>query len=175
MLTLPVSLVQKRLVNEEDDQENRMNLVAMLQSFSSFQSIACFLEDLVLLDSELERIALSAATINGLLYVTLMMVFSMKQVQQEMTNPTNLVQMAMIVYIIKPMLLWMIRWSPEVVASSFISEYFGYHSFFAPMILGLVAPDGSVMVLSNKLDCFVSTMTFPLFSHEWGAILICLM
>ncbi|KAK9289538.1 hypothetical protein L1049_007694 [Liquidambar formosana] len=189
ILTVSVSLLLKLLVEMHQELENNLTFVGMLQSLSTFHGVACFLGDLNLLSSELGRLAISSSMISGLLSYT--MVLATFAIKQTLNNGDGIgtymclvisafSQIIFIVYAIIPLLDWIIRQTPEgepikefhhclvllvVLTCALISELFGQHLFFGPMILGLAIPDGSPLALTliNKLDYFVSWVMLPLF------------
>ncbi|KAF6142906.1 hypothetical protein GIB67_033294 [Kingdonia uniflora] len=186
ILTVPISFYLRRYV-AKDNIRDSLPLIAVLNSSTSFHVITCLLTDLKLLNSELGRLATSASTISGMLsWITLVVAFSVKQ--SIMSGPatwillvvSGFVQVMITVYVLRPIVMWMIRNTPEgkpfkethmftvflmILGSALVSELFGQHFSFGPMVLGLILPDGPPLgsALADKLDCFVSGLLLPLY------------
>lgn len=174
--------------------EESLTLVAMLHATTTFHGIACFLGDLNLLNSEVGRLALSSSMISGTLsYTTLLISFGVRQLHLARANSGILyilsacavAQMVIIKAGIRPFLFWMIRRSPQgqplkeiyicytimlVLLCAFIGEICGQHTYYGPIIFGIVLPAGSVLAatLTDKLDGFVSLVLLPLYFLACG-------
>ncbi|OVA12693.1 Cation/H+ exchanger [Macleaya cordata] len=187
LLTIPLSFLLSKCFTLEKSLDSSLLFVAVLESSNSFHVIACLLSDLKLLNSELGHLASSSSMISGLFStISLGIAFTWRQSYPSGWKATLLITISsiilllVIVFVLRPMVVWMIRRSPEgkpvkqiyltsillmVLGTSFLSELFGQHLLFGPMFLGLAIPDGPPIgaALTETLDWFVSGLMLPLY------------
>lgn len=187
LLTIPLSYLLTVSFTLEHSLESSLMFVAILESSNSFHVIVCLLSDLKLLNSELGHLATSSSMVSGLLsMVALGIGFTVKQTLGSgieswiLITISSITLIFIIVMVLRPIVIWMIRKSPEgkpvkemyitsimlmVMGTSFLSELFGQHALFGPMILGLAIPDGPPIgsALTDNLEWFVTGLMLPLF------------
>ncbi|XP_015931912.1 cation/H(+) antiporter 15 [Arachis duranensis] len=166
--------------------------VCFYLSSCSFHSTASHLADLKLLNSELGRLAVSSSMISGTISAVLITsVFSHHGLRKgsrslQMASLSFLFLVAVIVFVCRPIIMWMIRRTPEgkpikeayiimifvmMLLSALFSELIGGHFMTGPILLGLAVPDGPPLgsALSEKLDALVSAVFLPLYFLFCGA------
>ncbi|RZC82480.1 hypothetical protein C5167_045266 [Papaver somniferum] len=187
LLTIPLAYILAVSFKLEHSLESSLLFVAILESSNSFHVICCLLADPNLLNSELGYLATSASMISGLLSMTMLNIgFTVKQTMGSgaeawvLTIVSSLTLIFVIVLVLRPIVLWMIRESPEgkpvkewyltfimamMMLSAFLSELFGQHLFFGPTIFGLAIPDGPPIgsALTDELEWFTTELFLPLF------------
>ncbi|GKV52548.1 hypothetical protein SLEP1_g59125 [Rubroshorea leprosula] len=159
-------LVDLTLVSPQGEdvyaRKNKSFFLAILYSGSSFSVIHCLLSDLMIINSELGRLCLSAAMTSDISSMILMNISYLMQISHDLENKT------------------MVRHTPEggpirdvfiyaiivlFLISPKFSSWFHVFSLFGPMIVGLVIPDGPPMgsALVEKFERFVNGLFLPLF------------
>lgn len=154
-------------------------------SVTAFPVLARILAELKLLNSDIGRLAMSSALINDMC-AWVLLAFAIALAENEAMSLASLwvilssvVFVVFCVYIIRPLIAWMIRRSPEgeaisefyicliltgVMISGFITDAIGTHSVFGAFVFGLVIPNGPLGVtLIERLEDFVSGLLLPLF------------
>lgn len=154
-------------------------------SVTAFPVLARILAELKLLNTDIGRLAMSSALINDICAWVLLAV-AIALAENEALSLASLwvilsssVFVVFCVYIIRPVIAWMIRRSPEgevisefyicliltgVMISGFITDAIGTHSVFGAFVFGLVIPNGPLGVtLIERLEDFVSGLLLPLF------------
>lgn len=162
--------------------------IASFECLTSFHVISCLLHDLKLLNSELGRLAISASMISGICsYLWSLLLFTIGQ--SEISGRLNFALpmfslmaclIAIIVYILRPVLLWIVRKTGEdkavketyiilvflmVLGCSMLGELMGQHFLLGPVILGLAVPEGPPLgsALVAKMDSYISSILVPLY------------
>ncbi|RZC63650.1 hypothetical protein C5167_025411 [Papaver somniferum] len=168
------------------------NFAAMM-SLSSFHVIACFLDDLQLLSSELGRLAMSASMISGILSWCLAFVCFTIITSLEAKRPHALMLIILaccamflcIIFVLRPIMFWIIRNTPNdknvkevyvfsifvmVLLSSLCGEVIGSHFLLGPMVLGMAVPAGPPLgaAIEEKLEFFVKYILLPTFVVACG-------
>ncbi|KAL5698422.1 Cation/H(+) antiporter 15 [Ranunculus cassubicifolius] len=154
-------------------------------SVTAFPVLARILAELKLLNTELGRIAMSAAVINDMCaWIILAIAIALAD---KATAPwasfgvigSSVIFVLVCVFIVRPAIGWIIRRTPEgenvsdvyicliltgVMISGFITDIIGTHSIFGAFVYGLVIPNGPLGAsLIEKLEDFVSGLLLPLF------------
>ncbi|XP_043699862.1 cation/H(+) antiporter 15-like [Telopea speciosissima] len=196
LISVPTSFLFHRFTQEKSKLDihaeiidGELQFIAILCSITSFHDISCVLHDLKLLNSEIGRIATSSSMISGMLgWFTLMVAFTVKQSVKVGLGlgPCFLIFASMgvaiiiLVYGIKPMVVWMINQTPDgkpikeiyviivfliFLFCAFLSQLNGQLPFFMPMFLGLIIPAGPPLgsTVVDTIDCFVSYIMLPLY------------
>ncbi|KAI3867943.1 hypothetical protein MKW92_049904 [Papaver armeniacum] len=187
LLTIPLAYILAVSFKLEHSLESSLLFVAILESSNSFHVICCLLADLNLLNSELGYLATSVSMISGLLSMIMLNIgFTVKQTMGSgaeawvLTVVSALTLIFVIILVLRPIVLWMIRESPEgkpvkewyltfimvmMMLSAFLSELFGQHLLFGPTIFGLAIPDGPPIgsALTHELEWFTTELFLPLF------------
>ncbi|KAG2399453.1 Cation/H(+) antiporter 15 Protein CATION/H+ EXCHANGER 15 [Vigna angularis] len=154
-------------------------------SVTAFPVLARILAELKLVNTELGKLALSAALINDVCaWVLLALAIALAE-----NNAASLASLwvllsgaafvAFCVFAVRPAVEWLIRKTPEgetfsefyislilagVMVSGFITDAIGTHSVFGAFVFGLVIPNGPLsFTLVEKLEDFVSGLLLPLF------------
>ncbi|KAL8539815.1 hypothetical protein ACS0TY_001426 [Phlomoides rotata] len=154
-------------------------------SVTAFPVLARILAELKLLNTDIGRLAMSSALINDIC-AWILLAFAIALAENEAMSLASLwvilssaVFVVFCVYVIRPIIAWMIRRSPEgeaisefyicliltgVMISGFITDAIGTHSVFGAFVFGLVIPNGPLGVtLIERLEDFVSGLLLPLF------------
>ncbi|XP_073052066.1 LOW QUALITY PROTEIN: cation/H(+) antiporter 15-like [Primulina eburnea] len=154
-------------------------------SVTAFPVLARILAELKLLNTDIGRIAMSAALINDM-FAWILLAFAIAMAENEAMSLASvwviLSSVAFVifcVYVVRPVISWLIRRTPEgesisefyicliltgVMISGFITDAIGTHSVFGAFVFGLVVPNGPLGVtLIEKLEDFVSGLLLPLF------------
>ncbi|KAM1141631.1 hypothetical protein FF1_041507 [Malus domestica] len=159
-------------------------------SFSFFPVIAQALDDLSLMTSELGQFAMSTAIVNDVIQWTLT-TFYLIMMQQNISSHgvqgflTFLALIIFAVYIIRPIILWIISNTPDgeevkevyvvaiqlgVLVMAFICDSLGATATMGAVILGLVIPEGPPLgtTLVHKTETLVSEFLLPMFFFRIG-------
>ncbi|CAK9164136.1 unnamed protein product [Ilex paraguariensis] len=166
--------------------------IVPMQSMTAFPVVACFLDELNILNSEIGRLASSSSFICDVCHWSIMTVkFAAELAKAKSLKITvgsflsGVLFIIAIVFGIRPAALWAIRNTPEgrpvkeiyvfvalvaLMACGFIGEAIGLGALIAALALGLVIPDGPPFgaALVERLDCFVSVLLMPLFFTMCG-------
>ncbi|GLU02599.1 hypothetical protein SLE2022_198440 [Rubroshorea leprosula] len=189
VLPICLNLILAAIINNKFDLEPTLKksvfVIAGFQGISSFHVVVCLLADLKLLNSELGRLATSSSLVSGLCswlsIVTCFTINSNFQGKQDVLTYMNLSMgclIILIVYILRPIILWMVKRITEeksvkedhiyviflmVLSCAFFSEVIGQQMMLGPMMLGLAVPDGPPLgsALVAKLESYVSSVLLP--------------
>ncbi|KAL0329583.1 UNVERIFIED_CONTAM: Cation/H(+) antiporter 15 [Sesamum radiatum] len=154
-------------------------------SVTAFPVLARILAELKLLNTEIGKIAMSSALINDMC-AWVLLAFAIALAENEAMSLASIwvilssgVFVVFCVYVVRPLISWMIRRTPEgesisefsicliltgVMISGFITDAIGTHSVFGAFVFGLVIPNGPLGVtLIERLEDFVSGLLLPLF------------
>ncbi|KAI5384175.1 cation/H(+) antiporter 15 [Lathyrus oleraceus] len=173
------------------DSENATNgsafvlILGVVLSVTAFPVLARILAELKLINSELGRVALSAAIINDVLsWILLAIAIALAEderisVASVMVVLSSAAFVAFNAFVVRPIIMWIIRKTPEgesfsdfyiclilagVMISGFITDAIGTHSVFGAFVFGLIIPTGPLgFALIEKLEDFVSGLLLPLF------------
>ncbi|CAL5426939.1 unnamed protein product [Camellia sinensis] len=162
------------------------SLIIML-SMTAFPVMACFLDDLKILNSEIGRLASSSSIICDICHWTIMSVKYAAKLAMAKSFKLSVgsflsavLYIVVIVFGVRPAALWIIRHTPEgrpvkeryisavlvtLMCCGLVGEILGLSSIMAALAIGLVIPDGPPLgaALVERLDCFVSVLLMPLF------------
>ncbi|CAI8585934.1 unnamed protein product [Vicia faba] len=161
--------------------------MTLIFSSSSFHVTAIHLADLKLSNSEMGRLAISSSMVSGtisLVLVTAMIsqgnTFSLKDKTLFLMGMSLLVMITFILYVLRPIMFWMIRQTPEgrqmkeahiisvflmLMGCALFSEIIGQHVLVLPIIFGIAVPEGPPLgsALTDRLDTLVSSIFLPLY------------
>ncbi|VFR00445.1 unnamed protein product [Cuscuta campestris] len=161
--------------------------VVIMQSMTAFPVIACFLDELKILNSEIGRLVSSSSFICDICHWSVMgLKYAAKFAEGEslLVTLSSLFSAALfvlfLVFVVRPAALWAARHTPEenpvkenyifvllvaIMTCGFTGEAIGLSGILACFLLGLVIPDGPPLgaAIVERLDCFVSVMLMPLF------------
>ena len=160
-------------------------MLGVVLSVTAFPVLARILAELKLINTELGRVALSAALINDVLSWVLLGTAIALAENERISLSTLMVVVscgafvAFNIFVVRPIILWIIRKTPEgesfsdfyiclilagVMISGFITDAIGIHSVFGAFVFGLIIPTGPLgFALIEKLEDFVSGLLLPLF------------
>ncbi|MED6156395.1 Cation/H(+) antiporter 15 [Stylosanthes scabra] len=176
------------LITSNDSPVNKgayILFLGVVLSVTAFPVLARILAELKLINTEVGRVALSSALINDafswiLLAVAITMAQNEKLVLSSfMILISSVVFVLFYVFVVRPIILWIIRRTPEgesfsdfyvclilagVMVSGFITDAMGTHSVFGAFVFGLTIPNGPLsLTLVEKIEDFVSGLLLPLF------------
>ncbi|MED6162663.1 Cation/H(+) antiporter 15 [Stylosanthes scabra] len=159
--------------------------LGVVLSVTAFPVLVRMLADLKLVNTELGKLAISTSLINDTCAWVLLAVgiaFSQRKAHSYSSLCvflSSLVFVAVCIFVVRPMVSWMIRRTPEgqpfsetqicivltgVIISGFITDALGTHSVFGAFVYGLVIPNGPLAAsIIDKLEDFVSGLLLPLF------------
>lgn len=154
-------------------------------SITAFPVLARILAEIKLLNSDLGRIAMSAAIVNDMCaWILLAIAIAISEVSSAALSSTwVLLSGALFVlfcfYVVRPGMWWLIRRTPEgegisdmqvsliltgVMLAGVCTDAIGIHSVFGAFVYGLVIPTGPLgVVLIEKIEDFVTGLLLPLF------------
>ncbi|KAI3909270.1 hypothetical protein MKW98_025912 [Papaver atlanticum] len=197
-LNLSVSKMVHHNIKLDNKVAESFDNVAHLMSLSSFHVVACFLDDLQLLSSEIGRLAMSVSMISGLFsWCSLFINYTtMTSIQAKKSNAFIWIILSccflvlVIAFVLRPIMFWIIRNTSEekcikegyifsilvmVLLSSLFGEIVGQHFLLGPIILGLAVPAGPPLgaAIEDRLECFVkSTLQVNVFEIQLQEFLI---
>ncbi|KAI3863343.1 hypothetical protein MKX03_023283 [Papaver bracteatum] len=174
-----IYVVITNMVHKVLDLQINLKAIVVALSVHSFHDTSCALDDLNLLNSEIGRLSLSISIFTGVCSWSL--IFVLYAYMEAVTMDTKILILALIalfILIIRPVLLWMIRTTPEgttlkesyialilifILVSAFYSEVIGLHFFFIPVMIGMVVPVGTLIgeAVQKKLECFITMVLLP--------------
>ncbi|KAM1039812.1 hypothetical protein ACFX2I_029069 [Malus domestica] len=195
ILNIGFALVLRKTVAMEASLHKSIIIIAVFQCLSSFHVISCLLADLNLLNSEIGRLAVSSSIVSGVLsLIWVGLAFTIRQSKiskKDLSLPfmglSLFCMFILIVYILRPMMLWMVAQLTDkeksvkesyifsifimIMVCSLLGEVMGQHCILGPMILGLAVPDGPPLgsALVEKLDSYVSLILLPSYFVVTGA------
>ncbi|TQD78800.1 hypothetical protein C1H46_035644 [Malus baccata] len=195
ILNIGFALVLRKTVAMEASLHKSIIIIAVFQCLSSFHIISCLLADLNLLNSEIGRLAVSSSIVSGVLsLIWVGLAFTIRQSKiskKDLSLPfmglSLFCMFILIVYILRPMMLWMVAQLTDkeksvkesyifsifimIMVCSLLGEVMGQHCILGPMILGLAVPDGPPLgsALVEKLDSYVSLILLPSYFVVTGA------
>ncbi|KAM0995844.1 hypothetical protein ACFX13_005984 [Malus domestica] len=162
--------------------------VTQLHSITPFPVVACLLEELKILNSEIGRLGMSAALVSDMISVFLQFMGQVARIGKVSIEPRDMITaiaiavgyVTIVIIIIRPIMLWMIRQTPEnrpvkkgyvnmtiilVLLSGLFSHLYGQGFYFGPFIFGLAVPAGPPLgsAIEEKLNMFVSDVLLPIF------------
>ncbi|KAM7278627.1 hypothetical protein ACFE04_005761 [Oxalis oulophora] len=162
---------------------------ATTYSLTSFPVVADLLRHLKIINSELGRLALSGALVGDLLSLFLFTASALLKIWKDMANASqtliNLIInislfIVVVVLVLRPIMYWIVRNTPEgrpvkeiyvyfvmlsFMGTAMLTLAFGQFLLFGPFVLGLIVPSGPPLgsALEKKLDAMVSGLFLPLF------------
>ncbi|XP_027361493.1 cation/H(+) antiporter 15-like [Abrus precatorius] len=159
--------------------------IGVALSVTAFPVLARVLAELKLINTELGRLALSAALINDVCAWVLLALAVALSENKSTTFASLWVLLssaafvAFCAYVVRPAASWVVNRTPEgesfsefyislilasVMVSGFITDAIGTHSVFGAFVFGLAIPNGPLsFTLVEKLEDFVSGLLLPLF------------
>ncbi|KAL5711582.1 hypothetical protein ACHQM5_022013 [Ranunculus cassubicifolius] len=162
--------------------------VSSSESQTSFHTVALFLADLKILNSEIGRLAVATSMISYTCSFSLMMIL-LTFSEAYTSGPRKgllvvgsfLCFILFIIFVLKPIMHWMIKQCPPgsatmkdahvfivflmVLLCAGLGEVLGHKSVIGPLILGLCVPPGPPLAetVEDRLESMVSLVLMPLF------------
>ncbi|KAF6137655.1 hypothetical protein GIB67_001509 [Kingdonia uniflora] len=159
---------------------------AMVIAIASFSVLARILAELKLLNTEIGKIAMSAAMINDICaWILLALVVALVESNSSTTLApfyvifSSIGFVLMLIFVVRPDIEWFIHRIPNgesfsdyhicliltgVFVCGFITDAIGTHSIFGAFGFGLIIPKGPLATtLFEKLEDFVTTLLLPLY------------
>ncbi|KAH1214448.1 Cation/H(+) antiporter 14 [Glycine max] len=195
ILTISSALVLRQILTPETDLYKNLFYIAAFSSTGSFQVTASVLEDFKLLNSEVGRLAISSCMINGFISAVWQgvvvahqqrVIWKVDIIASKMMAISLLAMVLIIICVLRPIMSWMIRNTPEgkplkesyivaiylmLLTCSLYSEVSGEHYIVGPVLLGLTVPDGPPLGsgLVERLQTLTSALFMPLFFFSSSA------
>ncbi|XP_042506831.1 cation/H(+) antiporter 15-like [Macadamia integrifolia] len=189
LLSVPIAVAYKKISSLDKLLRNNLASIASLFSTTSFHVVASVLHELKLLNTEVGRLAMSSSMISVLLsWILLDLGVTFKQTVMKgygvgvffKLMACSVVVVLFIYYIMRPIMLWMVRRTEEgrpikrsylyslvilILGCCFLSEALGKHVVFTAAFLGVCVPGGPPLgsALVEKLDCFITVILLPLY------------
>ncbi|KAF3617840.1 putative cation/H(+) antiporter 14-like [Capsicum annuum] len=164
-----------------------LSRVVILQSMTAYPGIACFLDELKILNSEMGRLASSSSIICDICHWTILSLkyaLGLAKAKSARVTLGSLGSIGLYIIVIafgiRPAIMWAIRQTPEgkpiknvyvlivlvlLLWCGFTGEVIGLSSIVACFLFGLFVPDGPPLgaAIVERLDCFVSVLLMPPF------------
>ncbi|TKY60437.1 Cation/H(+) antiporter 15 [Spatholobus suberectus] len=178
-------------LSEEDSRSSAYVLfLGVVLSVAAFPVLARILAELKLINTEIGRVALSSAIVNDVLSWVLLAI-SITMVENQKPSFSLLLIflssaafVAFNVFVVRPVILWIIRKTPEgeafsdfyicmilsgVMISGLVTDAIGTHAVFGAFVFGLTIPNGPLgLTLVERLEDFMSLLLLPLFFATSG-------
>jgi Kef-type K+ transport system membrane component KefB len=186
LISLLVEMKLRRLwLNEEKTYV--LPLLTVSHCITPFLVLACLLEDLKILNSELGRLGLSIALLSNTLTTLANLSIGLITINRDKGSMLTgiglgaiIIYIIVLVFAIRPTMFWVIRQTPEgrpvkdtyihtimlmVFGSGFLSHLVGQTPLSGPFTLGLAIPDGPPLgsAIVDKLNCFILDVLMPIF------------
>ncbi|XP_040380355.1 cation/H(+) antiporter 15-like [Oryza brachyantha] len=179
------SFIFRHQVSKNVHQASFLLFLGVALSVTAFPVLARILAEIKLLNSDLGRIAMSAAIVNDMCaWILLALAIAISEVNSSAFSSlwVLLAGVAFVLacfYVVRPLMWWIIRRFPEgetigdvhvtliltgVMIAGVCTDAIGIHSVFGAFVYGLVIPSGPLgVVLIEKLEDFVTGLLLPLF------------
>ncbi|KAJ7970662.1 Cation/H(+) antiporter like [Quillaja saponaria] len=190
LVPLSLGLVTAKILSNkwklEKEDEVQLFYVSTVHAMTCFPVIVTRLDELQIVNSELGRVALSAAMVSELLSVTLTAIVtftSQKSVAIGVLSfVATIVFVILIMTVVRRLMFWIIKQTPKgqpiknsnilyIIMGVFLSGLVSHHVLnqsvlFGPFILGLAIPAGPPLgsTLVQKLESWVSQLFMPMFT-----------
>ncbi|KAJ4767073.1 Cation/H(+) antiporter 15 [Rhynchospora pubera] len=154
-------------------------------SVTAFPVLARILAETKLLNSDIGRIAMSAAIINDMCaWILLALAIAIAEVEGSAFSSlyvllSGVAFVLVCFFVVRPIMWWLMRRTPEgqsisdghiclilagVMFAGVVTDAIGIHSVFGAFVYGLVIPNGAVgITLVERLEDFVMMLLLPLF------------
>ncbi|GLT65768.1 hypothetical protein SLA2020_381800 [Shorea laevis] len=188
------SLVQEKLRRLwlTKEEASIVQIITIGHAITPFPVLACLVEDLKIMNTELGRLALSTALVSDALSMLVIVGGILTKINQEQgimlaaidlgALVTNVI---VIVFAIRPSMFWVIRHTQEgrpvkdtyihtimlmVLGFGLLSHLYGQSLVIGPYILGLAVPEGPPLgsAIINKFNCLISDVFLPLLVTTCG-------
>ncbi|KAG8078294.1 hypothetical protein GUJ93_ZPchr0007g3219 [Zizania palustris] len=182
---IATSFIFRHQVSRNVHQTSFLLFLGVALSVTAFPVLARILAEIKLLNTELGRIAMSAAIVNDMCaWILLALAIAISEVNNTALSSlwvllAGVVFVLFCLYVVRPVIWWLIRRIPEgegvsdmqvsliltgVMLAGVCTDAIGIHSVFGAFVYGLVIPSGPLGVaLIEKLEDFVTGLLLPLF------------
>ncbi|CAD6342099.1 unnamed protein product [Miscanthus lutarioriparius] len=179
------SFIFRHQVSKNVHQASFLLFLGVALSVTAFPVLARILAEIKLLNSDLGRIAMSAAIVNDMCaWILLALAIAISEVNSSAFSSlwvllSGVFFVLACFYIVRPLMWWIARRVPEgeaisdvhvtlvltgVMIAGVCTDAIGIHSVFGAFVYGLVIPSGQLgIVLIEKLEDFVTGLLLPLF------------
>ncbi|TVU36600.1 hypothetical protein EJB05_18539 [Eragrostis curvula] len=182
---IATSFIFRHQVSRNVHQTSFLLFLGVALSVTAFPVLARILAEIKLLNTELGRIAMSAAIVNDMCaWILLALAIAISEVDSTALSSlwvllSGVLFVLFCFYAVRPGMWWLIRRIPEgegvsdmqvsliltgVMLAGVCTDAIGIHSVFGAFVYGLVIPSGPLGVaLIEKLEDFVTGLLLPLF------------
>ncbi|TVU19959.1 hypothetical protein EJB05_36143 [Eragrostis curvula] len=179
------SFIFRHQVSKNVHQASFLLFLGVALSVTAFPVLARILAEIKLLNSDLGRIAMSAAIVNDMCaWILLALAIAISEVNSSAFSSlwvllSGLAFVLFCFYVVRPAMWWLVRRVPEgeaiadvyvtlilagVMIAGVCTDAIGIHSVFGAFVYGLVIPSGPLgVLLIEKLEDFVTGLLLPLF------------
>ncbi|CAN6341623.1 unnamed protein product [Urochloa humidicola] len=179
------SFIFRHQVSKNVHQASFLLFLGVALSVTAFPVLARILAEIKLLNSDLGRIAMSAAIVNDMCaWILLALAIAISEVNSSAFSSlwvllAGVLFVLFCFYVVRPLMWWLVRRVPEgetigdvqvtliltgVMVAGVCTDAIGIHSVFGAFVYGLVIPSGQLgVVLIEKLEDFVTGLLLPLF------------
>ncbi|KAL5202658.1 hypothetical protein ABZP36_013610 [Zizania latifolia] len=179
------SFIFRHQVSKNVHQASFLLFLGVALSVTAFPVLARILAEIKLLNSDLGRIAMSAAIVNDMCaWILLALAIAISEVNSSAFSSlwvllSGVAFVLACFYVVRPLMWWMIHRVPEgetisdvhvtliltgVMIAGVCTDAIGIHSVFGAFVYGLVIPSGPLgVVLIERLEDFVTGLLLPLF------------
>ncbi|CAN6327829.1 unnamed protein product [Urochloa humidicola] len=179
------SFIFRHQVSKNVHQASFLLFLGVALSVTAFPVLARILAEIKLLNSDLGRIAMSAAIVNDMCaWILLALAIAISEVNSSAFSSlwvliAGVLFVLACFYVVRPLMWWLVRRVPEgetigdaqvtliltgVMVAGVCTDAIGIHSVFGAFVYGLVIPSGQLgVVLIEKLEDFVTGLLLPLF------------
>uniref|UniRef100_A0A7N1A5I3 Cation/H+ exchanger domain-containing protein n=1 Tax=Kalanchoe fedtschenkoi TaxID=63787 RepID=A0A7N1A5I3_KALFE len=194
ILSLSCTFLISNIVKVDERIAKTLPVVALTESVLSFPVVVQYLSELSIINSEFGRVAMSSAIVSNLLGFLLVtptiILHETPAGKQEWvsTLSNGALLAAVVVFVIRPLILWIVKRSPEgqplneeliysvfvlVLLMGFISQAAGLHIYYGPLVLGIALPPGPPLASSliEKLDYITHWLFMPLYFIKNGLVI----
>lgn len=186
-LTLPslLALFLRKHLPMDSSLADSLPIIAASQCITSFPVIACLLNELNILNTDLGRLALSSSMfcdVLGIILTVTVLAFVGNHthtiILPVLGITSTILLVVLILFVFRPAILWMRNRSRDgksvketyicasfmlVLVAAFIAECIGQHYVLGPLILGLAVPNGPPFgaALATKVDALATGLFYP--------------
>ncbi|CAL4901343.1 unnamed protein product [Urochloa decumbens] len=179
------SFIFRHQVSKNVHQASFLLFLGVALSVTAFPVLARILAEIKLLNSDLGRIAMSAAIVNDMCaWILLALAIAISEANSSAFSSLWVLLAGVLFvlacfYVVRPLMWWLVRRVPEgeaisdvhvtliltgVMIAGVCTDAIGIHSVFGAFVYGLVIPSGQLgVVLIEKLEDFVTGLLLPLF------------
>ncbi|XP_047043760.1 cation/H(+) antiporter 15-like [Lolium rigidum] len=179
------SFIFRHQVSKNVHQASFLLFLGVALSVTAFPVLARILAEIKLLNSDLGKIAMSAAIVNDMCaWILLALAIAISEVNSTPFSSlwvllSGVAFVLACFYVVRPGMWWLVRRVPEgetisdvqitliltgVMIAGVCTDAIGIHSVFGAFVYGLVIPSGELgVVLIEKMEDFVTGLLLPLF------------